>query len=136
MGDLSLVAVYKRTIALSHLYLLWVGVGTIVNIKPCPCYFLPTQRECKSVIYHVPLLTLFITRVRSPLSSSSGVGGRGLFGAPLDEGPVREQSDTKFTQPNKTHMTYDIMCKELITYNFLNFVVYHITTTTKLRCDL
>lgn len=30
-------------------------------------------------------LTLFITRVRSPLSSSSGVGGKGRLGAPLDE---------------------------------------------------
>lgn len=45
-------------------------------------------------------LTRFITRVRSPLSSSSGVGGRGLFGAPLDEGPVGKESifdpDRKF----------------------------------------
>lgn len=36
--------------------------------------------------------TRFITRVRSPLSSSSGVGGRGLFGAPLDEGPGGKES--------------------------------------------
>lgn len=34
-------------------------------------------------------LTRFITRVDSPLSSSSGVGGRGLVGAPLDEGPTK-----------------------------------------------
>jgi hypothetical protein len=115
-GDVSLVAGYKRTITLSHLYLLWVGAQIRVNVKPCPCYFLPTwHRAHKNSFNMAPsrrhdshyLLTLFITRVRSPLSSSSGVGGRGLFGAPLDEGPVCKQSNKKFTQPkkNKWYMT-------------------------------
>lgn len=38
--------------------------------------------------------TFLITKVLSPGSSSSGVGGRGLFGAPpliLEEGPGRTQ---------------------------------------------
>lgn len=36
----------------------------------------------KKNIFQIEIITLFMTSVRSPDSSSSGVGGNGRFGAP------------------------------------------------------
>lgn len=59
-------------------------------VKPPPFFFKKKMsKKNEKNIRFFKILTFLMTSVRSPASSSSGVGGRGLLGAPplLDEGP-------------------------------------------------